>query len=109
LTKRRIAGTVTWSDGRPLRDVLVQICEAGSKRLRVYCDTHRLRDDGGFSAQVFAGTTYIVRAEAVDPRGRQDIATDKELPPIGTAEVTVTLEGDVNGLRLVLVPRLDRR
>jgi hypothetical protein len=108
LTKRQIAGTVTWSDGRPLGDVLVKVCEAGSKRLRVYCDTHGLRDDE-FSAEVFAGTTYTVRAEAVNPRGSRDMATDAEIPPIGTAEVTVFVDGDVNGLRLVLVPRLDRR
>ena len=107
LPKRRIAGTVRWSDGRPLRDVEVSVCESGSKPLRVYCDAQRLSADGRFSLDLFAGTTYRVVAQAADPR-MGDIATGKRLPPIGTAAATVSLERDVEGLRLVLVPRRDR-
>ena len=107
LPRRRITGTVRWTDGRPLRDVEVSVCESGSKRLRVYCDAQRIGDDGRFSLEMFAGTTYRVTAQAPDPR-RWDAANDREFPPIGTAEVTVTLDGDVSGLRLVLVPRRDR-
>jgi hypothetical protein len=108
LAKHEIAGTVTWSDGRPLSKVMLQICEDRSGRLGVSCRTLFPGADGGFSAEFFAGRTYIVRAEAAGPRGRWDLATDQPIPPIGTSEVTVRLDGDHKGLRVVLVPRPDR-
>jgi hypothetical protein len=65
--------------------------------------------DGSFSAEIFEGRTYIVKAEAVDPRGAWDTATDQPIPPIGTAAVTITLDRDRTDLRLVLLPDRERR
>ena len=103
--KRQIGGTVTWSDGRPLSDVRVDICEDRSGRLGEYCRRSAVSADGRFSVAMFAGRTYNVSADAADPRGRWDKATDQAIPPIGTAGMTLRLDSDVGGLRLVLVPR----
>ena len=103
--KRQIAGTVTWSDGRPLGDVRVDVCEDRAGRLGEYCRRSPVSADGRFSVAVFGGRTYNVTVDAADPRGRWDKASDQRIPPIGTARMTLRLDGDVSGLRLVLVTR----
>ena len=50
---------------------------------------------GAFSVVVFAGRMYKVMAEPSEPAGR--------------AEVRLRLDGDIVGLRVVLVPRRDSR
>lgn len=104
MARRQIAGTITWGDGRRLSDVRVDVCEDRSGRLGEYCRRSAVSAEGRFSVTMFAGRTYNVRAEAADPRGRWDKATDQAIPPIGTAGITLTLDSEVN-LRLVLVPR----
>lgn len=103
--KYQIGGTVAWSDGRPLANVQVEACDDRPGRLGQYCRTSSVTADGGFSVAVFGGRTYNVTADAADPRGWWDKATTQRIPPIGTAEVTVRVDREVRGLRLVLVPR----
>ena len=105
MAKRQIAGTVAWIDGRPLRDVRVDVCEDRSGRLGEYCRRSPVRADGGFSVAMFAGRTYNVTAKAADPLGWWDKATDQAIPPIGMGRLTLRLDNEVDGLRLVLVPR----
>jgi hypothetical protein len=93
--KRQIAGMVKWSDGRALRRVRVQVFED-------------VGADGAFSAELFDGRTYIVKAEAGDPRGWWDMSTDKPIPPLAATAMTIKLDGDRKDLLLVLGADRDR-
>jgi hypothetical protein len=89
--KRQIVGMVAWSDGRPVGSFGVFVCEDRSGRIGQYCRSAEVSAGGGFSIAMFAGRTYEVMAESY--------------PPAGRAEVKVRLDGDIIGLRVVLVPR----
>jgi hypothetical protein len=96
---RLIAGTVQWSDGRPL----------GLVRVRVYGNastwrTAKVAADGRFSVELFEGRTYVVKAEAADPRGWGDEDGGEPITPIATTAVTIKLDGDRKDLVLVLRP-----
>lgn len=93
--ERQIAGTVTRVDGRPVGRFGVLVCEDRSGRRGDYCRSADVSADGRFSVVMLAGRTYKIKAE-------------ESFPPIGTAEVTVSLDADVTGLRLVLVPPRNR-
>lgn len=108
LEKRQITGTIAWNDGRVPTDVSIVVCDDRAGRWREYCRSFAMRTDGGFSAAMFAGRTYKIKATAADPRGRWNRATDQPIPPIGVAEVAVRLDGDYDALRLILVPRRER-
>lgn len=107
--KRQIAGTVRWSDGRALRGVRVKVFEDRSGVLgSISFRTENVGADGAFSTELFEGRTYIVKAEAADPRGWWDTSTDEPIPPIAATAMTIKLEGDRRDLLLVLVPDRDR-
>ena len=80
--KRQIAGTVKWSDGRALRRVSVEVFEDRPGVLGSSSRTANVGADGAFSTELFEGRTYIVKAEAADPRGWWDMSTDEPIPPI---------------------------
>jgi hypothetical protein len=106
--KRQIAGTVKWSDGRALRRVRVQVFEDRPGVLGPISRGAEVGADGTFSTELFEGRTYIVKAEAADPRGWWDTSTDEPIPPIAVTAMTIKLDGDRQDLLLVLVPARDR-
>ena len=102
--KRRVAGTVRWSDGRALGRVRVEVFEDRPGILGSISHGANVGADGAFSTELFEGRTYIVKAEAADPRGWLDRSTDEPIPPIAATAVTLTLEADRRDLVLVLPP-----
>ena len=107
-TKRRVTGTVRWSDGRTLRAVRISAFEDRQGTVGSITYSAHVGADGTFSAELFEGRTYLVKAEVSDQRGWWDSATDRPIPPIATTEVTITIEGDRKDLLLVLTPDRDR-
>jgi hypothetical protein len=102
MIKRRLSGTLVWRDGRPIAPVLLSISEEGHSDLGRFV---RIDDPfGAFSVELFEGRTYVINAEDLNPRRRYGF-TEGPYPALGRAENTVTLHGDLAGVRLVLVPR----
>jgi len=106
--ERLIAGTVKWSDGRPVGRARVVISEARRGFNGSDAHTANVGADGAFSIKLFEGRTYIVKAEAADPRGWWEKATGRPLSPIATRAVTITLDGDRADLLFVLEANRDQ-
>jgi hypothetical protein len=79
--KRQIAGTVRWSDGRPLGRVRVEVFEDRPGILGSISRMANVGADGEFSTELFEGRTYIVKAEAADaPRLVEQV--DRRADPV---------------------------
>jgi hypothetical protein len=108
---------VTVSDGGSLDDLRIDIHEVdreydsidqrqgghGAVLTAVSVDFDEDAGSTAFHGRAFEGRTYVIRVTREDPR-RFD-ADGREYPPIASAELKITIRGDMNGLQIVLKPR----